>query len=177
MRLAAVTPNTTGVIQQTATTYGVPPAIALAVATKESGLDQAAVGSSGEVGVFQLKPSTAADLGVNPYSLTDNITGGVKYLSQLFNQFGDWFTALTAYNGGQGNVARGTVSNAAQNYASSVLKAAGAGMPAAGAASTAADFADSFSNFIIAPLETANALPYVLAAAGLVVLVAWSRRR
>ena len=173
MRLAAVAPNTTGLIQQTASAYGVPPAIALAVATKESGLDQAAVGSSGEVGVFQLKPSTAADLGVDPYSLVDNINGGVKYLSQLFNQFGDWFTALTAYNGGAGNVARGTVSNAAQNYAASVLTAAGAAPPAG---SSVSDVADSLSSFLTDPLQVDSALPYVLGVAGLVVLAAWWHR-
>jgi hypothetical protein len=56
-----------------------------------------------------------------PFDLSQNVDGGVRYLSQLYRQFGDWFTALEAYNGGPGNVARGTVSNAAQSYASSIL--------------------------------------------------------
>jgi len=170
--LRAINSNTPALIQQTAAAYGVPPAIALAVATKESGLDQAAVGSAGEIGVFQLKPSTAADLGVDPYSLVDNVTGGVKYLSQLFNQFGDWFTALTAYNGGAGNVARGTVSSAAQNYAASVLTAAGTP-----AGSSVADVAGSLSSLLSDPLQVQSALPYVLAVAGLVVVAAWWHRQ
>ena len=112
-------------IQAAAPAYGVPPALALAVATKESGLNQAARGSSGEIGVFQLMPGTAAQLGVNPSDLTANIDGGLTYLSQLYTQFGDWGTALEAYNGGPGNVTRGTVSSAAQSYSASVLAAAG----------------------------------------------------
>lgn len=112
-------------IQAAAPSYGVPPSLALAVATKESGLNQAAVGSSGEIGVFQLMPGTAAQLGVNPSDLSANINGGLTYLSQLYAQFGDWGTALEAYNGGPGNVTRGTVSTAAQSYSASVLASAG----------------------------------------------------
>ncbi len=114
-----------GLISAAAARYGVPPALALAVATKESGLNQAAIGSSGEVGVFQLMPGTAGDLGVNPYDLGQNVDGGVRYLSQLYRRFGNWLVALEAYNGGQGNVTRGTVSNAARAYADSILGAVG----------------------------------------------------
>jgi soluble lytic murein transglycosylase-like protein len=112
-------------IQAAAPGYGVPPSLALAVAQRESGFNQSAVGSSGEVGVFQLMPATAAQLGVNPSDLSGNIDGGLKYLSQLYQQFGDWGTALEAYNGGPGNVQRGTVSPAAQQYSADVLAAAG----------------------------------------------------
>lgn len=172
MRLSTANPSTPALIQQAATAYGVPPAIALAVANQESGFDQAQVGSAGEIGVFQLQPSTAADLNVNPYDLAGNISGGVKYLAQLFNQFGDWFTALTAYNGGEGNVQRGTVSSQARNYAASVLTAAGA-LPAG---SSVSDVANSVSSFLTDPLQVESALPYVLGVAGLLVLAAWWRR-
>jgi soluble lytic murein transglycosylase-like protein len=111
-------------INSAAAKYSVPPAIALAVAEKESGFNQAAVGISGEIGVFQLMPGTAAGLGVDPSNLSQNVDGGVRYLSQLYAQFGDWWTALVAYNGGPGNVTAGTVSTAAQGYATSVLNAA-----------------------------------------------------
>jgi len=131
-------------IQAAAPSYGVPPALALAVATKESGLNQAARGSAGEIGVFQLMPGTAAQLGVNPSDLTANIDGGLTYLSQLYAQFGDWGTALEAYNGGPGNVTRGTVSSAAQSYSASVLAAAGMDSSSAAADSSgAADLTDS----------------------------------
>ena len=130
-----------GQIQAAAPSYGVPPALALAVATKESGLNQAAVGTAGEIGVFQLMPGTAAQLGVNPSDLSANIDGGLKYLSQLYQQFGDWGTALEAYNGGPGNVTRGTVSSAAQSYSASVLAAAG--MDSASASADTGDSSDA----------------------------------
>jgi soluble lytic murein transglycosylase-like protein len=118
--------STPDLISAAAVKYGVPPSLALAVAQRESGLNQGAVGTSGELGVFQLMPGTAAQLGVNPSDLTQNVDGGVRYLSQMYNQFGDWKTALEAYNGGPGNVSRGTVSSAAQSYADAILGAPGA---------------------------------------------------
>ncbi len=93
--------STTDLISAAAGKYGVPPSLALAVATRESGLNQSAIGTSGERGVFQLMPGTANDLGVDPTDLSQNVDGGVRYLSQLYAKFGDWHTALEAYNGGQ----------------------------------------------------------------------------
>lgn len=112
-------------IQALAPSYGVPANLAVAVATKESNLNQNAVGSSGEIGVFQLMPSTAASLGVNASDLTSNIQGGLTYLSQLYKQYGDWETALIAYNEGSGNLANKGVFSVSQSYADSILAAAG----------------------------------------------------
>jgi soluble lytic murein transglycosylase-like protein len=109
--------------------YGVPAEIASAVAWRESRYNQGARGASGEVGMFQLMPTTAADLGVNPYDLRQNIEGGVRYLAQQFERFGDWFTALTAYNAGPGRVSRGETPQASRNYAADVLQRAGASVP------------------------------------------------
>jgi soluble lytic murein transglycosylase-like protein len=108
-------------ISAAASRYGVPSWLALAVAQRESGFNQNARGTSGEIGVFQLMPGTAAQLGVNPLDLSQNIDGGVRYLSQMYGQFGDWRTALEAYNGGPGNVSRGTISSAAQGYADAIM--------------------------------------------------------
>lgn len=122
-RLRGLGLSTPDLISAAAAKYGVPVSLALAVAQRESGLNQGAVGTSGELGVFQLMPGTARDLGVNPADLAQNVDGGVRYLSQMHSQFGDWRTALEAYNGGPGNVARGTVSPAAQGYADAILGA------------------------------------------------------
>ncbi len=116
--------STPDLITAAANKYAVPPSLALAVATRESGLNQSAVGTSGELGVFQLMPGTARDLGVDPGNLEQNIDGGVRYLSQLYQKLGDWRLALEAYNGGIGNVQRGTVSAAAQSYADALVGAA-----------------------------------------------------
>jgi soluble lytic murein transglycosylase-like protein len=97
--------------------------------------------SAGAIGLFQLMPTTAAGLGVNPADPTQNIAGGLAYLQQLYNQFGDWQDALEAYNGGPAHVLNGTVSAGAQAYAASVLAAAG--LPADSSASdTSGDGSD-----------------------------------
>jgi len=107
-------------IQATALKYGVDPALALAVARQESGFSQGARGADGEVGVYQLMPGTAADLGVDPYNETQNIDGGIRYLQQMISRFGVEL-GLVAYNAGPGNVSRGTIPSSSQNYATSVL--------------------------------------------------------
>jgi soluble lytic murein transglycosylase-like protein len=90
---------------------GVDPALAIEVATVESGLNQAAVSPAGAIGIFQLMPATAAGLGVNPYDVNQNIVGGITYLRQMLAQFGDPALALAAYDWGPGNV-----SNAMATY-------------------------------------------------------------
>ncbi len=94
-------------IDKYAAQYGVDPNLAKAQAYAESGGKQSAVSSVGAIGVFQLMPTTAAGLGVNPNDQEQNIQGGVKYLSQLLTRYnGDQTLALAAYNAGPGNVAK-----------------------------------------------------------------------
>lgn len=88
-------------IVQTARDYGVDENLALQVARAESSFNPGAIGSSGEIGVFQLMPGTASDLGVNPHDVADNIRGGVLYLRQMLGRFGgDIQKALAGYNWG-----------------------------------------------------------------------------
>ena len=56
---------------------GVDPAIALSIAKTESGFRHEARSAHGAVGVYQLMPSTARRMGLNPYSLNDNIRCGI----------------------------------------------------------------------------------------------------
>ena len=83
---------------------GVDPAIALSIARTESGFRHEARSSHGAVGVFQLMPSTARRMGLNPYLLNDNIKGGIMYYKKMYNMFGSVELALAAYNAGPGNV-------------------------------------------------------------------------
>lgn len=84
---------------------GVPPALALAVADEESGFNQNTIGGAGDTGVFQIIPSTAQLLGVDPTDLSQNIRGGVTFLRDNLNQFGgDAQLAVEAYNAGPGSV-------------------------------------------------------------------------
>lgn len=102
--MSAILSATQQQIVSAALAAGVDPAIALAVAQRESNFNQGAIGSSGEVGIFQLMPATAAGLGVNPYDLAGNIQGGISYLGQMYSRFGNWNDALAAYNWGPENV-------------------------------------------------------------------------
>ena len=87
-----------------ALSMGVDPAIALSIAKTESGYRHNARSSHGAVGVFQLMPSTARKMGLNPYSLNDNIKGGIMYYKMMYKMFGSMELALAAYNAGPGNV-------------------------------------------------------------------------
>ena len=55
---------------------GINPTLALAVAQKESGYNPSAVSKAGAIGVMQLMPATAAQLGVDPTDAAQNIQGG-----------------------------------------------------------------------------------------------------
>lgn len=85
---------------------GFDPRIALEVAMAESGLNQSAVSSAGAIGVFQLMPATAAQLGVDPSDVAQNIRGGIRYLGEQLARFGDVAMALAAYNAGPDRVAQ-----------------------------------------------------------------------
>lgn len=85
---------------------GVDPAIALSIASVESGFKHETKSTNGAVGVFQLMPSTAKRMGLNAYSLNDNIKGGIMYYKAMYKMFGSTELALAAYNAGPGNVKR-----------------------------------------------------------------------
>jgi soluble lytic murein transglycosylase-like protein len=119
-------------ITDTANSLGVNPALALAIANRESNFNQAAVGTSGEIGVFQIMPGTAQQLGVNPSDLSQNITGGITYLKQMLDMFGgNTAQAVAAYNAGPGAVSSGRIPASTQGYVADILKAIG-GSGAAG---------------------------------------------
>lgn len=86
--------------------HQVDPALVKAIIKAESGYDPFAVSKKGAVGLMQLMPTTAYDLGVkDPFDPEHNIAGGVKYLSQLLNRLGgDLVLAIAAYNAGISNV-------------------------------------------------------------------------
>lgn len=83
---------------------GVDPAITLSIAKSESGFRQEAKSPRGAVGVFQLMPSTARRMGLNPYTLEGNVKGGIMYYKSMYKMFGSVELALAAYNAGPGNV-------------------------------------------------------------------------
>ena len=99
----------TSEIERLAAEEGVPAELVRAVMWAESKFRQEAVSSKGAIGLMQLLPGTAADVGVDPYEIEGNVRGGTRYLKQMLERFaGDedqLVKALAAYNAGPSRVA------------------------------------------------------------------------
>jgi soluble lytic murein transglycosylase-like protein len=94
-------PVLAGYLDDAATRYSVDKGLVQAVAWQESRFRSDVISPKGAIGMMQLMPATATQLGVNPYDPQQNINGGVAYLSTLLTQFrGDVRLALAAYNAG-----------------------------------------------------------------------------
>ena len=66
----------------------------------ESAYRQDAISSAGAIGLGQLMPVTARDLGVDPRDPLQNLDGSARYLAMMLESFGDPRLALAAYNAG-----------------------------------------------------------------------------
>lgn len=88
--------------------YGVPVDLVRSIVQQESGWHPCAVSSKGAVGLMQLMPATARRLGVsNRCNVSENISGGVRYLASLIEKFrGDLRLAVAAYYAGEGAIGK-----------------------------------------------------------------------
>ena len=95
-------------IASAARQFGVEEAIVRAVIHAESAFNPAAVSHAGAQGLMQLMPATARRFGVSDsFDASQNIQGGVQYLSWLLRRFnGNLTLAAAGYNAGEGAVDR-----------------------------------------------------------------------
>ena len=96
-----------GWAQHYAGAFGLDPLLVTAIIWTESrGCQNRVNAESGAIGLGQLMPGTAAELGVDPYDPLENIWGTCTYLLERYQEFGDWELAVAAYFAGPGNVRR-----------------------------------------------------------------------
>lgn len=87
--------------------YGIDPLFLSAVFRIESAYNNSAISSAGAIGISQLMPETANEIGANPYNIQSNIDGGSRYLRQMINAHKNkgiyqYNYALASYNAGLG---------------------------------------------------------------------------
>ena len=113
-------------VRSTATAMGVDPALALAIAMKESGFNHASVSPANAIGTMQVIPSSgvwASDLvgrELNLLDPRDNVTAGVAIIRQLVRTSSSLDIAIASYYQGAGSVKRNGMFSDTRSYVSGV---------------------------------------------------------
>jgi soluble lytic murein transglycosylase len=112
--------------------YDLEPALLAAVIYHESKFNAGARSDAGAIGLMQLRPETAKGIALRTggerfrvgdlYDPEINVRYGAWYLRHLLDRYDDVRMALAAYNGGQGNVARGVIYDETREYVDGVLR-------------------------------------------------------
>ncbi len=115
------------IIQKASSTYNVPKELIKAVIKAESNFNPFSISPKNAMGLMQLLPSTAKEMGVEDvFDPFQNIMGGTKYLKTMLDKYnGNLFLALSAYNAGPNRVdkSKGIPEiEETQNYVDRVIK-------------------------------------------------------
>jgi soluble lytic murein transglycosylase-like protein len=90
--------------------FSLPVSFVKSVMRAESGFQTSALSPKGAIGLMQLMPETARQLGVDPANPKENAEGGAQYLHDLLAKYeqdpDQVLLALAAYNAGPAAVER-----------------------------------------------------------------------
>ena len=98
-----LSPELQKIMQEKCEEYGVPYALALALADQETRFDPDAVSGTNDYGLMQINKINfewLRERGIDPLTYEGNIEAGVLILSKAINRYGDYGLALMAYNCG-----------------------------------------------------------------------------
>ncbi len=113
-------------VEELSARYSLNPALIEALVWQESRWRERAVSHKGAIGLTQLMPGTARDMGVDPHDAMANLEGGARYLRIQLDRFdGNIVKALAAYNAGPERVARANgvpLIRETQNYVASIMR-------------------------------------------------------
>lgn len=111
------------IVNYAAKETGLDPDLIHAVIKAESNYNPKAVSPRGAMGLMQLMPKTAEELGVtNPHDPQENILAGARYLGKLIEENGGSVEkGLWAYNAGQKRVQQGIMPMETERYISRIM--------------------------------------------------------
>ena len=102
--------------------FRVDPGLVRAVIREESNYDVHAVSHKGAMGLMQLMPRTAADLGVVcAFDPRENVLAGTRYLRHLRDRLGSWPRAVAAYHAGSARVEARRIPDETRRYTERVI--------------------------------------------------------
>jgi hypothetical protein len=123
------TADMNAVIDKASAAYGVDRDLIRSIIQAESNFDVNATSPKGAMGLMQLMPDTARELGVsNAYDPEQNVMAGTRYLKSLLDRYNhDVRLALAAYNWGMGNLERstGSLPEETHSYIARIMKSQG----------------------------------------------------
>ena len=100
-------PGVRALIREIAGAQDVDPRLVEAMVKVESNYNPYAVSHRGAMGLMQLMPATARRFQVgNTFDPAQNLEGGIRYIRELLNRYGEVRLALAAYNAGEEAVDR-----------------------------------------------------------------------